>query len=255
MAHRKNAPAGVVLEHARGRRTACQAAQARPDGKCASCCSGCVLASPIDSVSLPNLPQGVAKLRWVAGAILYHEGEEGTDLYSLRSGLVKLIQHLPNGTHRIVRVLRRGDMVGLELLYRPSYRHMAMALGPVDACRIPASAIAELNRSHPRLHEQLLGCWGRDTEAADWWITRLSTGPVEARLARLIHFLKERDEAHPAHLLSLPHREDLAAMLGVATETICRSLTHLQNDGLLRKVEPGLFEFNADRWEELAAGG
>lgn len=251
MTHRKISPMAVV--ETRDGKSACQAAQARHDAKCGNCCLKPALAPQSSLDGLESILRGIDKLSLPSDAVLHREGEAGTYLYSLRSGLLKLLQHLPNGTCRIVRVLRTGDVSGLELLCGTAYRHTAVALGSAGVCRIPAGAMADLDRAHPRLHEELLACWARDVETADWWITHISTGSVGERLARLIGFLKQRDEENPAHLVSLPHREDIAAMLGVATETVCRAITHFQHDGLLRGVGNSLFEFDMAAMHNLAA--
>jgi len=59
---------------------------------------------PIDDLSYP------------AGAYLYRQGSQGINLFTLRSGLVKLVQYLSDGTQRIVRLLHPGTIAGLDSL-------------------------------------------------------------------------------------------------------------------------------------------
>jgi CRP-like cAMP-binding protein len=176
-------------------------------------------------------------------------------LYSLRSGLVKLVQHLPNGTERIVRLLRGGwggDIAGLEIFRQPNYRHTAIALAPINACRIPRASMTELVRLSPRLYERLMDCRERNLETADWWITQLSTGLVDARAARLIRYLKQADGSAPDLWVKLPQRDDMASMLGVTTETLCRTLARFQQAGTLRRVNNRLYKFDQAAIERLA---
>ena len=43
-----------------------------------------------------------------AGSRIYSSGDKADFMYTIRSGLVKLVQYLPDGTQRIVRLLRNG---------------------------------------------------------------------------------------------------------------------------------------------------
>ena len=73
----------------------------------------------------------------------------------------------------------------------------------------------------------------------------MSTGPVDARMAWLILFLKQADGASPEHWVRLPHRDDMASMLGVATETLCRAMAEFQHTGALRRVNNSVYMFDS----------
>ena len=46
------------------------------------------------------------------GQALYRAGEPGDRLFTIRSGLVKLVQYLPDGAQRIVRLIKTADVTG-----------------------------------------------------------------------------------------------------------------------------------------------
>jgi len=247
----KDRKASVMAAAEHGGVRPCGATGLGQDEGCAGCCLWGAMPGPA-SLEGQHVRLVIANVRFPKGAGLYREGEVGTELHSLRSGLVKLARQLPNGTERIVRLLRAGDVAGLEILRHPAYRHTAVALEPVNACRIRKASMAELDRLSPRLHEELMGRWERSLESADWWITQLSTGPVDARVARLIRFLTQAEGASPGHRVKLPPQGDMASMLGVATETVCRTLAGLQQAGTLCRVSSGLYTFDAAAIERLA---
>ena len=56
----------------------------------------------------------IDQLQYPAGATIYQAGDEGTSLFTVRTGLVKLSHYLPDGSQRIVRLLRKTDVLGLE---------------------------------------------------------------------------------------------------------------------------------------------
>jgi CRP-like cAMP-binding protein len=50
------------------------------------------------------------------GETLFRAGDSPQYVYTVREGLVKLEQYLPDGTQRIVRLARPGDLISLETL-------------------------------------------------------------------------------------------------------------------------------------------
>lgn len=94
-----------------------------------------------------------------AKSVVYHEGEQSASFYTMRTGLVKLVRDLPDGTYRIVRLLRRGDAFGLERLIGRGYEHTAITVSAVTLCSIPVSLMRTLYGKNPDLYQQLLERW------------------------------------------------------------------------------------------------
>jgi CRP/FNR family transcriptional regulator, anaerobic regulatory protein len=90
-------------------------------------------------------------LEYGPGQPLVRVGDTATSLYTLRAGMVKLVRNTLDGRQRIVRVLRSGDVIGLEALMGPVYESDAIALTGVKVCRLPLQVIQRLNRETPRL--------------------------------------------------------------------------------------------------------
>lgn len=195
---------------------------------------------PIDDIAVP-----------VQGRV-YHVGEAGTRVFTLRSGLVKLVQYLPDGSQRIVRLLRSSDVLGLEALLGQPYQHDAIALGAAELCAIPREVVAVLAREQPALHTELLKRWQQALSDADVWLTELSTGTARARVARLLLRLAGPKAAEPFRLLG---REDIGAMLGLTPETVSRTVAELRRQKRLREQGAGLFTVDAAALRRIADGG
>jgi CRP/FNR family transcriptional regulator len=103
----------------------------------------------------------IDELRFGVGEALYRPADPPSHVFTVREGLVKLVQYLPNGGQRIVRLLKQGDVAGLEVLLGQAYQHEAVVLEAVLACHIPVSVIDRLSEDTPRLHKQLLARWQR----------------------------------------------------------------------------------------------
>jgi CRP/FNR family transcriptional regulator, anaerobic regulatory protein len=181
------------------------------------------------------------------GSTLYNTGDAGQYVFTLRGGLVKLVQYLPDGTQRIVRLLRQGAVAGLEVLLDDSYEHTAIALHPTPVCRIPVHVVNDLDEKTPRLHRQLMARWHESVRDADDWLTGLSTGSARARVGRLLLYLP----ASPSGLREMFNREDMGAMLGVTTETASRIMAEFRRTGVIIEKGHNVFECQMEALREI----
>lgn len=198
--------------------------------KCAVCeVRNFVLFSGLSAHELDAILQPVDNLHVPQHAVLYEEGTAAPSVYTLRSGLIKLKVDLPNGGQRIVRLLRPGDVAGMETLVGERYHHTAIALQDTDVCHIPREVVMQLDQTNPGVHQALLQRWQKTVDQADHFIVALSTGPAEARMARLLITLGSNGD-HPEAMLS---REDMGALLGITTETASRIMAEFKRRGLV----------------------
>jgi CRP/FNR family transcriptional regulator, anaerobic regulatory protein len=184
-------------------------------------------------------------LEFAAGDSLQRMGDPAGSLMTLRVGMVKLVRNMPDGRQRIVRVLRPGDVLGLEALFSATYECEAVALTNVKVCRLPVAVIHHLNKETPRLHQRLMGKWHQSLKEADDWLADLNFGNARQRLAGLV--LKMRANARSGMtlpgtpvdtgLVTLFSREDMGAMLDLKLETVSRTLSAFVREGVLEPTD------------------
>lgn len=173
-------------------------------------------------------------LEYAHGETLYAEASPAQGIFTLRSGMVKLVRSTVDGRPRIVRVLRPGDVIGLEALAGARYDCDAVALTPVAVCRIPLNVIQKLAARSPRLHTQLMSKWQRALKDADDWLADMNFGTARQRVANLV--LKMRSPSN--HEMSvLFSREDMGAMLDLKFETVSREVSRLVRDGVMEQLD------------------
>lgn len=153
------------------------------------------------------------------GETLYKEQQSPKFVYTIRSGLVKLVHYLPDGSYRIVRLLHQGDLAGIEALNGSSYLHHAIALKDTAVCRIPVEDIERLNDNSPHLYKQLTARWQKVQIDADVWLSELTMGSSKKRVASLLLYLANHSKNDSFYL---PSREDIGALLAITTETASR---------------------------------
>jgi CRP-like cAMP-binding protein len=218
--------------------------------KCSNCAvRNSVLFSNIADDMLNRYLLSIDNFHFQPHSHLYEYGNEGSDIFTIRSGIVKLEQTMPNGTMRVVRLLHAGDVVGMETLVGDSYHHNAVALNEVDACRIPVHVMHNLEKQSPELHMQLMQHWQKSLNEADEFILQLSTGRSVARLARLLLKLSTFMGNEP---FIAPSREDIGAMLAVTTETASRMMAEFKRQGWLREVHGQCVSCDCNKMAQLA---
>lgn len=183
-----------------------------------------------------------------AGQQLFGQGQHGLFVYTVRSGCVKMVHALEDGTSRIVRLHHAGDAVGLESLLGEAHRHAAIVLEKADVCRIPVGVIRALNQRNPQLFEQLERRWQKSLDEAESFITQLNTGHAESRLARL---LLKLDGYTRDHQILNPMRDDIAAIIGVTTETASRVMADFRRRNLIVAAENSRIRCNVEALKQL----
>lgn len=184
------------------------------------------------------------------GTQIYGQGDDADSILTIRTGLVKLTQFLPDGTQRIVRLLGGADTVGLEALVSAEYQHTATALHETQVCRIPVDTVRQLSAQRPQLYGDLMQRWQKALSDADRWIIEFCTGPARSRVGRLLLWLAERNAADRCELFS---REDLGALLGLTTETVSRVMAEFKRQGHIVEVSPNSFRCDVGRLQKLVS--
>lgn len=184
------------------------------------------------------------------GQVLYKVGDAGHHLFTVRSGLLKLVQYLPDGTQRIVRLVRSTDVLGLEILVGQHYEHEAVVLRASELCRYPKEAVTRISQNNPVLHKDLMTRWQKALTDADAWLTKLSTGSAKKRMANLLLRLLE-DGTTECYLFS---REDIGSILSITIETASRTISEFKRLGLMKEIRPNHFNLDIEGLNKVIEG-
>lgn len=181
------------------------------------------------------------------GDMLFQRGDTANFLFTIHAGMVKLVRIGGDGRERIVRVLRQGDLLGIEALGSTEYSNNAIALTHLQVCRIPLNMIQDLNRRSPRLHARLMQKWQQALQDAEDWIADLNFGTAKKRVANLLLKMRHPDKPNMTTVFS---RADMGAMLDLKFETVSREVSGFVQEGtIVQKDSMGrVFEIlNADQ--------
>lgn len=169
--------------------------------------------------------------------VIYRHGDPAESVFTLRSGVVKLVGEDADNTPRILRILGRGAAIGLESIDGGTYAHTAVAMRDLNLCRIPRSALLTLGGQHPGLLKGLITKWREHAYWSERWIGTLCTGKQSTRVPSLICLLAEIS-GDPLSAVRLPRSSDMADILGCSVEGLSRRMAKLKRKGLLQRVAP-----------------
>jgi CRP/FNR family transcriptional regulator len=166
------------------------------------------------------------------GQLLFQEGEPAKGLFLIRAGAVKIFKMAESGREQILSILRAGDSVAeLPLFDSQPYPASAAAQEDTNLLFIPKTAFEELLARNPKLAQAVIRALAQRMRTLVDLIADLSLRQVRQRLAR--YLLEEASRQGGKLRLELTN-EELAARLGSVRDVISRTLSGLQNDGLIQ---------------------
>lgn len=185
----------------------------------------------LDEASRQSLQSRGITRRYQKGEALFDEGDACRGLFLIRSGAVKIYKLSESGREQILAILRAGDSVAeLPLFDRAPYPASAAALEESVVLFIPLDRFDEEMARNPQLAVAIIRSLARRMRTLVELVADLSLRQVRQRLARLL--LEESQGRAEFRLEST--NEELAARLGSVRDVISRTLSGLQNDGLIR---------------------
>ena len=172
------------------------------------------------------------------GQTLFYEGTRPMGLFCINEGAVKVYKSTSNGKEQIIRLAKAGDFLGYRaLLGEEHYAASATILEDAKVCFIPKESFTRLLAADSNLYRKLMKSVCHELGIMEEKVTELSQKTVRERLAHTLLMLKETygidgDENSEKIDIALS-REDMASIVGTATETVIRLLSEFKNDGYI----------------------
>ena len=206
-----------------------------------------VLFSNLTNEELKPIVQGIYEpidnLSYETGSILYQEGNLDNAIYTIRSGLIKLVRHQADGRERIIRLIKGSESIGLERVLDRPYGHTAIVLKKANICRIPISVLQQLDEEKPRFYRALMERWATTVFKSDDYIMMLLSGTVKQRVVHLIEWLAIYTQGKDKSTVELLSGSDISAMLDISIESVSRTLAELKRLNILRHTKGERYEF------------
>jgi CRP/FNR family transcriptional regulator, polysaccharide utilization system transcription regulator len=169
------------------------------------------------------------------GDVIYHEGNRINGSYCIHSGILKIFKTGIDGKEQIIMFAKQGDLIGYRsILSNELACTTARVIEDAILCFIPAETLINLVKSNPNFSLELMKLACRELGDANAYITDIAQKTVRERLAEILIHLKERFGQDKENVLQISlTREELANIVGTATESVIRLLSEFKNDGLI----------------------
>lgn len=199
---------------------------------------------------MARVERGKTCTRYKKGQVLFHEGTRPLGVFCVNSGRIKVYRVGMDGKEQITRVSAAGDLLGYKaLLSEQHYEQSAEALDDCVVCFVAKDDFLSLLRPDTRFYMDLLKkvCL-ENTEMASK-MTQMAQQSVRQRLALTLIMLKDtygiEHETTGEIQINLT-REDLANIVGTATESLIRLLNDFKKENLIETQGRKIKVLNAD---------
>lgn len=170
------------------------------------------------------------------GEYLFNSGERFNSIYAVRSGSIKTFSESEQGDEQITGLYLPGELLGLDAINDNQHPCSAIALETTSLCEIPFDTLESLSSEIPELHHQLFRIMSKEIANDQSLLMLMAQKSAEERLAaflvNLSSRLKVRNFSEVEFNLSMS-RKDIGNYLGLTIETISRTFSRFQSEGIL----------------------
>jgi CRP-like cAMP-binding protein/CheY-like chemotaxis protein len=167
--------------------------------------------------------------------IIFTEGDTAHSLYLLNKGKVKIYKSHEIGKDFITRLLQPGDFFGfLPLLQNSDHTSSAEALEDCEVTIFPKEDFYVLLEQSPAVMQQFIKLLSGNLAEEQEELLKLAYSSVRKRTADALIKLKDRYQGNDKEFSMAIAREDLAKMVGTATESLIRTLSDFREEGLIK---------------------
>ena len=170
------------------------------------------------------------------GEHLFRLGAALGQLYVSRDGMFKTVVTSEEGQQQVIGFHLPGELIGLDALGDGRHRCDAIALETAHLCEVPLTELEHIATQIPALQRQLLRIMGRAMGRDQDHLEMMSRRQASDRVLLFLHSLSERFAmlGRDGTRFTLPMtREEIASYLGLVIETVSRSFTRLQDEGIV----------------------
>jgi CRP/FNR family transcriptional regulator len=196
----------------------------------------------------------IKQVRFDKDEIVFSQDQPGCCIYTLTSGVAKICYLTQDGHERIVGFATRHRLLmGLQSLSNDCYVDSAIALTPVTACKITRRALLVKVAERPDVALALIQATSIQLRMARALMRVMEHHGAAAKLAAfLLHILPESDNIEQRFDMPLS-RLEIADILGLSEETVCRQMASMKRDGILYAPRGSIEVHNWDRLREIAS--
>ena len=172
------------------------------------------------------------------GEPIFEEGDVTNGIYCIKDGVCKLSKLSDNGKDQIVKLVKPGELLGQRSMISDEPANLsAVALEDMEVCFIPRSEVMQFFTQNNQFSMNVMRTICDDLKGADDHMVNMAQKTVRQRLAETLIYLEDTFGKNEDGSLRIQlSREELAGMIGTATESCIRILSEFNKTGLIELV-------------------
>ena len=192
-------------------------------------------------------------LKFHKGETIFEDGGTPNGVYFLSKGTAKLSKQGVYGKEQILRFIKEGDLIGYRsLLCGEDFQAKAEAMTEVEAQFLPSDIFLHLLEVAPKLSFVMLQKIAFELGESANTVTFLAQKTVRERLAEILLLLEQKLGTDPEGFIKISlTREEIANIIGTATESAIRLISEFKQDGLTEVEGRNLKILNHDKLIKL----
>jgi CRP-like cAMP-binding protein len=169
------------------------------------------------------------------GEVIFEEGDTINGIYCIKDGVCKMSKLSANGKDHIVKLISKGELLGQRSIISDEPVNLsAVALEDMEVCFIPKSEIMGFFDKNNQFSMNVMKTICGDLKEADLHSVNMAQKTVKERLAETLLYLADTFGKNEDNSLKVQlSREELASMIGTATESCIRLLSDFNKLGLI----------------------
>lgn len=188
------------------------------------------------------------------GTIIYKENSHVNGIFCIYKGIIKIYKTGIDGKEQIIRFAKPGDLIAFRSVLSGELAcTTAKVLEDSILCYIPSETLFYLIKNNGNFALELLQLTCKELDEANSYIKDIAQKTVRERLAEILLHLKENFELDNENFLKITlSREELANIVGTATETVIRLLSEFKNDNFIELYGRKIKILNIQALEKLS---
>ena len=188
------------------------------------------------------------------GNIIYHEGSRTNGFYCINSGIIKIFKTGIDGREQIIAFAKKGGIIGYRsILSNELACSSAKVIEDATLCFIPGETLINLVKTNGNFSMAIMQQTCKELGEANAFITDIAQKTVRERLAEVLLNLKDIFDLDKDNVLQISlTREELANIVGTATESVIRLLSEFKQDQLIDLNGRKIKILNIKRLEKIS---
>lgn len=164
-------------------------------------------------------------------AEIFSQGDLPLNVYFVKSGNVKTFKSHPDGKELIMNLYAANDFFGYEaILENENYHESAVAMQDSELIVISRHDFMMMIQSHPDVSKSFINLLCKKVAERESQLINLAYNSVRQRTAEALLKSDMLKDSKSAIAIS---RDDLAKMVGTASESVIRVLSDFKDEGLI----------------------